>query len=323
MRRHPEGLRDALGDAVDRLLHLRAHRRPVGAHGAAHHHAPRDLVRRHPALDRAHGDDGGLQRIDVAGDDRLQRHQQVARRHHRVAGEMGQRGVAGMAVDRDGDARAGRHHRPVMHRDGARIEPRPVVEAEDALHREAVEQAVREHGARPAAALLGGLEDEMHGARPARIARQQGGGAEQGGGVAVMPAGMHHAGFGGGMGGAGRLRDGQRVHVRPQPDRAVRLPARQGRHHPGSAHAGGEGDAELAQALLHEGGGRVLLVGELGMGVQMAPPFREGRVQGLVHASSSPESAREASRFQACSVAAARSDSGCSGRARRSGITTW
>jgi hypothetical protein len=83
-----------------------------------------------------------------------------------VARQMRQGDVTGMAGHAQFDARTGGHHRRVVHRHGAGIEPGPVVIAEDPLHRETFEQAVRDHALRAAAAFLGRLEHQMHRAGP-------------------------------------------------------------------------------------------------------------------------------------------------------------
>ena len=129
--------------------------------------------------------------------------QQMRRGHHRVARQMRQGGVAGTALDAELDASARGHHGAVVHRDGAGFEARPVVVAEDPLHREALEQAVGDHALRAAAAFLGRLEHEVHRAGPRRVLLQQRRGAEQRGGMAVMAAGVHHARIARGIG-AGR-----------------------------------------------------------------------------------------------------------------------
>ena len=154
-------------------------------------------------------------------------------------------GVAGVAVDDDVDARAGGHDGAGVDHDGAGVEAGPVVVAEDALHGEAFEQAVLQHGLGAAAAFFGGLEDKLDGASPGGVLHEQCRGAEQAGGVAVMAAGVHDAGGGGGVGEAGGLGDGQRVHVGAEADAAVRGAAGDGGNDAVAAHVGDEGDAQL------------------------------------------------------------------------------
>ena len=85
--------------------------------------------------------------------------------------------------------------------------------------------------------------------------RQQRRGAEQRRGVAVMAAGVHHAGIGGGVGDAGGLGDRQRVHVGTQADAAIGCRRGDRRHHAMAADAGDEAHAKFAQPSLDEGGG--------------------------------------------------------------------
>ena len=108
-----------------------------------------------------------------------------------------------------------------MHGDGSRLQARPVVVGEDALHRKTLEQTVGDHTLGAATAFLGRLKNELHGARPAWVRRQQRRCTEQRGRMAVMATGMHDVGVGGGVGNAAGLQDRQRVHVGAQADGAV------------------------------------------------------------------------------------------------------
>jgi hypothetical protein len=166
-----------------------------------------------------------------------------------------------------------------MHGNGAGLKARPVVVAEDALHREALEQPVGDHATRAGAVLLGRLEQEMDRAAPALVARQHRGGAEQRDGVAVMPAGMHHIRLARLVGEIVGLLDRQGVHVRAQADGPVRGAALQGRDDAMPADAGDEGNAELGELLADEGAGRLFLLREFGMGVQVPSPGGQGFVQ--------------------------------------------
>jgi hypothetical protein len=196
-----------------------------------------------------------------------------------IARQMRHAGVAGIALDGDRDAPAGRHHRAVVDRDRAGGEARPVVEAEDPAHRKALEQAGRDHRARAAIAFLGGLEDEIDRAAPAGVGREQGGGPEQRGRVPVMAAGVHDALMARGIRQAGVLGDRQRVHVGAQADARLRGPARQRGDDAMAADARLEGNAELSELVLHEGGGDLFLQGQFRMRMQMPAPRRQLLVQ--------------------------------------------
>ena len=83
---------------------------------------------------------------------------------------------------------------PRLERELADLHARPVVRAEDRLHRELLEQAVLDHLARAAAAFLGGLEDQVDGAVVVAVLGEVLGGGEQHRGVAVVAARVHLAG---------------------------------------------------------------------------------------------------------------------------------
>ena len=98
-----------------------------------------------------------------------------------------------------------------------------------------------------------------------------------------MAAGVHHALIAGGIRQSGGLRDRQRIHVGAQADAPLRRAARQRRDHAMAADPGMEGNAELGQLLLDEGGGRLFLQREFRIGVQMAPPVGEFLVKVRCH----------------------------------------
>ena len=265
-----------------RCQHPVADLRPIGAERALDRDAGRDLVGRQPAIDHADRDHRAVERIDIARDDGLQRHDQMPHGDDRIARQIGLGGMAGRAVQRDHEAPGLGHDRPVMHGDRAGLEPRPVVEAEDALHREALEQPVGDHRARAGAVLLRRLEQQLHRAAPALVGSQERGRAEQRDGVAVMAAGMHDLRRGRGIGAASFAScDRQRIHVGAQADRTVRAAAAQRRDHAMAADAGGEGHAELRQLLADEGAGLLLLQRQFGIGVEMAAPAGEHVEQAL------------------------------------------
>ena len=97
-------------------------------------------------------------------------------------------------MNRDGELGGRRHDRPGPRRELADRQARHVVHAEHFFDAEALHHAVLDHLVAAAAAFLGRLEDDRD--RAGEIARlgEIFGGAEQHGGVAVMAAGMHHAG---------------------------------------------------------------------------------------------------------------------------------
>ena len=187
-----------------------------------------DLVLRRAGLGHRHADHAGLHRVDVARHDRLQGDDAMPGAEHRVARQVRQRGMAGMALEGDLEARAGGHHR----RAHAPQRSRPRAPASCASRRSAPSGSGRtarrrsspgrrRRPPRPAGRPVAPC-------RPSPCRRQQRRGAEQRGGMAVMAAGMHHAGNGGAVRQVRvHLLDRQRVHVAAQPDRAVAaFPAR-------------------------------------------------------------------------------------------------
>ena len=111
---------------------------------------------------------------------------------------------------------------------------------EHRLAGELLEQPVGEHRLGAADPLFGRLEDEVHAALeipgPGKVARRP----EQHGRVAVVAAGVHHAGRGRPVGEAVRLRDRQGVHVGAQADCPGRVADPQRSHHPGPPDTGGD-----------------------------------------------------------------------------------
>ena len=69
---------------------------------------------------------------------------------------------------------AGGHDRTIVYGDGSRLKAWPVVVGENALHRKTLEQAVGNHALGTAATFLGWLEDQLDGAGPVWVRRQQG-----------------------------------------------------------------------------------------------------------------------------------------------------
>ncbi len=153
----------------------------------------------------------------------------------------------------------------------------------DLVAGEAVEQALGDHPARAAQALLGGLEDEDDRAVEIAALREIARGAQQHRGVPVMAAGMHSPRMRGRVGHARRLLDGKRVHVGAQADAAVAAPR--------SADQADDAGAALplvhlvhaviAQVLGHDPRGPGLLEAELGMGVNVAADRRQILGEGL------------------------------------------
>ena len=155
---------------------------------------------------------------------------------------------------------------------------RPVVHGVDGFDRETVEQAGVDHAGAAALVFLRRLEHEMDGAVEVGLFAQQLRGAEQGGGVAIVAAGMHDAGVLRGVGLAGVLGDRQGVEFGAQADGAVAGAAAQGADDAGAGDALVHLQAERAKLLGDEGGGLMLVEAEFGVGVDgVAPGHDLGR----------------------------------------------
>jgi hypothetical protein len=137
---------------------------------------------------------------------------------HRIDSALGPRAMGALARNTDVEEPAARHHRSGAHREFSECQPRPVVHAEHHVAGKFLEQSVCDHRARPADAFLGWLEDEVdHAVEVARVGeifRR----AEQHGGMAVMPAGVHAPIVRRTVRESIRLVNRQRVHVGAQTD---------------------------------------------------------------------------------------------------------
>lgn len=85
--------------------------------------------------------------------------------------------------------------------------------AVDLFDAEALEHAFLDHDAATAAAFFGRLKDQHHLAGEIAVAGKMLGGRKQHGGMAVMPARMHHVRHFRGVRQVGLLRHRQGVHV--------------------------------------------------------------------------------------------------------------
>ena len=184
--------------------------------------------------------------------------------------------VGASAGDTDVEEIRARHHRTAVHRD---LSLRPfgsVVERVDLVAREALEQPVRQHGARAAEPLLGGLEDEDDRAVESTGLGEVPGGAEQHGGVPIVAAAVEAPRVLGAIRQVGLLVHRQGVHVGPKPDAAFAgTTACEHADDAGLADASVNLDAPGGELLGHDAGGADLLEPDLRMRVQVAPDGSE------------------------------------------------
>ena len=179
--------------------------------------------------------------------------------------------MAAAAAQHDVEAVGRRHDRARACLRLAQRQIGPVVQRVDGVAGKALEQPLLDHHARAAAALLGGLEDEVHGAVETPRAGEMLGCAEQHRGVAVMAAAVVHAGTAAGMRQARLLGDRQRVHVCTQSDGPAAAAMAQGADHAGAGKSLVHLEPEQAQRVGDDAGRALLLEGELRVRVQVAP----------------------------------------------------
>ena len=282
-----EGRRGVARDLVHAPLDQVEHLQREGAHRALDLAGIRHDVGGLAGMDHRHRDDGGVDRLLVAGDDGLEGLHHLAGHRHRVDAVVRQRGVRALAGDADQELVARGHDRAAADREVAGGQARPVVHAEDRVHGEAIEQAVLHHLARAAAAFLGGLEDAVDGAGEALAVRGQFlRGGQQHRHMAVVAAGMHAARNAAGVREGVVLGHRQRIHVGAQADGAVRASgcaAADRADHAGAPEPAVHLDAPALERSRDDVGGAHLLEAEFRMGVDVASDRDDGGEIGGVH----------------------------------------
>ena len=150
------------------------------------------------------------------------------------------------------------------------LHARPVVNAEDGLHRELLEQAVLHHLARAAAAFFGRLEHQVDGAVEIAVPEQVARRGQQHCGMPVMAAGVHLAGVRAGMGEVVVLGHRQRVDVGAQADGPAGVAVLDDADHAGLAQAAVDRDAPVGQRLGDDIGGALFLKAQFRVGMDVA-----------------------------------------------------
>jgi hypothetical protein len=133
-----------------------------GADADEHLHAFRDDGRHRAAVDGAHCDDRGIMRIEIAGHNRLQCHDEAGSRDDRIHRLVRNGAMAANALDDDGGNIDRRRDGPGPHHDLAFGLSRNVVEREELVAGEAREEPVLDHLHRPALVFLRRLEDQVN-----------------------------------------------------------------------------------------------------------------------------------------------------------------
>jgi hypothetical protein len=198
-------------------------------------------------------------------------------------------GVAALALDGD-EHHVGRgQQRARTGGDQARGDRRRLVDGERPRHGLAagrpagarVEQALLQRPGRATLALLARLEEEPDPAgQVAPVLGQQPGGADEHGGVGVVPAGVHDPVDLGGVVEAGVVGHGQGVHVGPQQDRRPRPAAVEVGHDRAQPLAGGDRERQPGQGVEHPGLGGRQVEAQLGAAVEVAAQRHHVVVQG-------------------------------------------
>ena len=180
--------------------------RMQGAHGAAQLHGFRDDVGRGAAMEHADGDDGGMQRVDLPAHHGLGAGDEGGGGDDRVDRVIRMRGMAGAAAHLQREPIRRRQGAAAAIAEAADRHVRVVMEAERHVH--TLQRPVGDHGGGAAQRLFGRLEDQHHpSGEVRRHVEQHRGDTQQGGGVNIVPAGVHLAVDGAGEGQAGRFMD--------------------------------------------------------------------------------------------------------------------
>ena len=214
------------------------------------------------AVDLRDADHHRVVGVGAAAGDGLQRHHQLGRDHHgSMRGGLG----AVRALAGDGDLEVVEEGGHGAGADGEL--PRGSwgsCACRRRRRRELVEQALLHHHAAAAPFSSAGWKTKCTVPRKG-LWRASGGRAEQHGGVAVVPAGVHLAGAGGGVRSAAELLHIERVEVGAQRD-AGALAVAQGADHAGGGQAAVDLDPHQFERMRHDIGGAVLLEGGFGRG---------------------------------------------------------
>ena len=165
-------------------------------------------------MDLGHRDDKIVERVMVARHDGLDRLHHRDRRRDRIGRLVRHRAMPAAPLDRDRELVHRRHDRPRRGQHAAQLQPRRIVQGVDLGDVEPVHHALVDHDARAAAILFGGLENQRDLAPERPRLSQVGRRPQKHRGVPVMPAGMH------------RARDGRGVGHPPSPLSSAARPCR-------------------------------------------------------------------------------------------------
>ena len=153
-------------------------------------------------------------------------------------------------------------------RRGGRI----VVLAVNFIHGEPLEKAIVDHGMGALSRLLRGLKQELHRTVKVPALGQQLRSPQNRRHMAVMAAAVHFPLMLGFVGNGSRLRERNRIHIRPQGHDLRAVPDLQASDHARAADAGVHLNSHLPQPLRHKGRGAGLLKRRLRMAMEFVTP---------------------------------------------------
>ena len=221
-----------------------------------------------PGLCPAHRHDRWTARIDAPSDDRLQGVDHLSQRDDRVVTEMRASPVTATTADLDAKGIGGRRQWPRLSDHLTDLEAPIDVGPEDRTS--VVQHAAVENCRCTGSELLGGLQHHEH-VTVRRLARQEMRSTDRPGRVHVVTASVHHPWVLRRVLQPRLLFDRQRIDVAAHgDDRRGGVTSRQTRNDPGTGNALDHGRVQSAELLMQTVGGSVLLIGQLGMPMQVA-----------------------------------------------------
>ena len=182
-------LGDRFGNATDGGEELLPDSRILGTNRPLQPGQSCDDVWGSPRVELSHGHDRRTGRIDLARDDRLQRHDHETPDHDGVDAFVGAGSVRALPDNLNREIIRRRIDGALGHDDG----PRMIVAVEMAAeyHARAFQRPCFDHGQRAGAFFLCRLKNQSHGSRQVFLLGEKRRRAEQHGGVPIVAAGVH------------------------------------------------------------------------------------------------------------------------------------
>ena len=222
-----------------------------------------------------HRQNTGIQRIFIAGDNRLPALSNLNRHHHRVGAEMRLRRMRTFALDGQFKFIRRCHHRPRYDTHRARWRTGPVMHAKHGLHRTLLEQPLIHHPFSAACAFFCGLENHIH--RPIKILvmRKIVRSTEQHRRVTIVAACMHFSFVPRLVLEAVHFLNGKCIHVSAQTNGPIAGAVFDDAHHARHAHAANNRYAPARQLFSDQIGSLEFLVRQLRVCVNSAADLLE------------------------------------------------